>query len=312
MKTVQQIISTGIILCIILCMGCSNYLANSLMKPRRQPLVKSPGDYGLPFQNIEFKSADGVNLKGWLIPGKTDKLIVVTHPMTFTKYGYSVKDQGMFKVTKIEVQFLNTVKHLNDAGYNVLMFDFRNHGESDAANNGYSAVGLFEWQDVAGAMDYIQSNNALKHMKVGFVSHCMGANSTIIAMSKAKEKFKDVTCLVAIQPVSANVFTQCFVKNRYPSFARYYEGMNNKIKKETGYYFDAMSPKDYVKDVAAPVMYVQVEKDPWTTKADIESFYNNTLSEKKILWLEGNERFEGYNYFGNKPDELLKFLKLYM
>ncbi len=312
MKTTRTFLKAVFFIFLLSCYGCAGFLTNSLMKPKRQPLVKNPGDYGISYENFDFKSTDGVNLKGWYIPAKSDQLIVVTHPMTFTKYGYSVKHQGMFKVTKLEVEFLKTVKQLNDNGYNVLIFDFRNHGESESANKGYSGVGLFEWQDVAGIMDYIASSDKFKDMKVGFVSHCMGANSTIIAMSKAKEKFKNVKCLAAIQPVSANVFTKCILKNKYPSFARYYDAMDKVIRKKTGYSFEEMSPGAYVKDINVPVLYAQVEKDPWTTKEDIISFYNNTKTEKKLLWLEGNERFEGYNYFGNKPDELINFLKKYM
>jgi pimeloyl-ACP methyl ester carboxylesterase len=290
----------------------ARFLANSLIRPKRQPVVKNPGDYGMKYDNIEFMAPDGIRLKGWLIAGSSAKLIIVTHPMTFTKYGFSVAHQGFFKVTKLEVEFLHTIKHMNQHGYNVLAFDFRNHGESDRANNGYSAVGLFEWQDVVGALDFVSSQAALKEMPVGFLSHCMGANSTIIALSKAKAKFQKVRCLLAVQPISADVFTQCIIQVKYPLFAPFYPGINRCARKFTGYSLEEMSPREAVKNIEIPTLYAQVEQDPWTRKSDIESFYRQTPGEKKLLWLKGQERFDGYNYFGEHPEAMLQFFETYL
>jgi alpha-beta hydrolase superfamily lysophospholipase len=38
-------------------------------------------------------------------------------------------------------------KHLTDAGYSVLTYDIRNHGNSSAANNGICGIGRWEWRD---------------------------------------------------------------------------------------------------------------------------------------------------------------------
>ena len=93
------------------------------------------------------------------------------------------------------------------------MFDFRNHGESDPdPNKGIAGVGLEEYKDVVAAMDYIKSRDELKSMNIGFVSFCMGANSTIIAMSKEPSTFANVKCMVAIQPVSMEVFVRTYAQ----------------------------------------------------------------------------------------------------
>jgi dipeptidyl aminopeptidase/acylaminoacyl peptidase len=290
----------------------SSFLAKSLIKPTRQPVVKNPKDYGMDYKNIEYKTADGVLIKGWLIPGKSDKLIIMTHPMPFTRYGFSVKHQGFFKITKREVELLNTVKNLNNAGYNILTIDLRNHGESGAANSGFCGIGLLEYEDVIGVMDYVAARDDLKNKLIGFVSLCTGANATIIAMSKASGKFKNVKCMIAVQPVSADVFSKCILKAKYPMFLPMYNGINKKVKKYTGYYLEDLSPKNYIKDLKVPIMYVQVEHDPWSNKENIEGFFNNTKTEKKLLWIEGEERFDGYNYFGKKPEEMTNFLKKYL
>lgn len=284
-------------------------LANSLLHPRRQPLIKNPADYGMKYEDVEFLSPDGLKLKGWLIPGNSDKLIIITHPSPFTRYGFSTKHQGLFKVTKIEVELLKTAKQLNEKGYHILTFDFRNHGESDKGNNGYTAIGLFEWQDIIGALDFIKNHSVLKTKDIGFVSHCLGANSTIIAMSKCPDKLKNVKCLVAIQPISVDVLTKCLLTNKYPLFKSRFHKINEKSIQYTGFSLADMSPAKYVEDIPVPTMYVQVRNDPWTKPSDIKNFYKNTPEPKELFWIEGDlERFDGYNYFGNDPEHLLTFL----
>lgn len=290
----------------------SSFLADSLVRPARQPLVKAPADYGLPFEEVAFDSPDGVRLAGWLLPGAQAKVVVMTHPMTFTRYGFSAEDQGLFKVTGLEVEFLKTARVLHAAGYTVLTFDFRNHGSSGGFHEGYSAVGLFEWRDVVGALDFLASRSELKEAPVAFVSHCMGANSTIMAMSMARDRWSRVKALVAVQPVAADTFTRLLIADRYPLFSSYFEGIDAKVKERTGFTLEEMSPLPYVKDVPVPTLYVQVEKDPWTRREDLEAFARGTPGASEILWIDGKERFDGYNYFGEHPEALLSFLSKHL
>lgn len=291
----------------------SSILTKSLLCPTRQPLVKNPGDYGMSYDDVDFPAPDNVTIKGWLIHGTLDKLIIITHPMPFTRYGFSVKHQGMFKVSDIEVELLKTAVHLNKLGYHILTFDFRNHGKSGKGNSGFTGVGLHEWPDVVGALQFIRTHEQLKNKDIGFVSHCMGANATIMAMSKTKDVFTKVKCLVAVQPVSMNILVPKMMKDTFPAFASFIPKVEKKCMKYTGHSLKDMSPLAYVKDISVPVLYVQVKKDPWTEPGDVESFYERTAAPKELFWIEDKkQRFEGYNYFGENPGRLLEFLKKYM
>ncbi|MBN2531370.1 MAG: hypothetical protein JXB88_00690 [Spirochaetales bacterium] len=291
----------------------TSILTKSLLCPGRQPLVKNPGDYGMSFEDVEFRAPDNVIIKGWLIHGTLDKLIIITHPMPFTRYGFSVKKQGIFKVSDIEVELLKTAAHLNREGYHILTFDFRNHGKSGKGNNGFTGVGLHEWPDVVGALEFIRTHHQLKNKDTGFVSHCMGANATIMAMNRAKDAFTRVKCLAAIQPVSMNILVPRMIKVTFPAFASFIPKIEKKCLKYTGHSLQDMSPLAYVGNIRVPVLYVQVKDDPWTEPGDVESFYEKTRAPKELLWIEDKKhRFEGYNYFGDNPGKLIEFLKKYM
>jgi len=65
----------------------SFFISRTVIHLDRQPVPKTPKDYGMDFKDIQFKAKDGVNIKGWLIPAKSNKIVVMTHVGGLTKYG---------------------------------------------------------------------------------------------------------------------------------------------------------------------------------------------------------------------------------
>jgi pimeloyl-ACP methyl ester carboxylesterase len=280
-----------------------------ILYSNRQPVVRSPKDYGLDFESLEFKSADGLNLKGWFIPGTTEKTVVITHPFPFNRHSFLAANQGWLKLFKTDVDLLKTAQAVNGAGYSVLMFDFRNHGES---GSGVTGVGLNEYMDVVGAVNYLKKR--FESPQVGFVSFCMGANSTLIALSKAKAELADVKCVVAVQPVSASVFVRSFMRAVFtPASLLLVPVVDKMCQWRGGYSLKEMSPLKYCRDVKTPVLYVQAKTDPWTELSDIEGFYTETAGPKETWMIEEKMgRFDAYNYVGNNPEKIINFLKQHL
>ncbi len=290
------------------------FIAGTIIHLNRQPVPKSPGDYGLNFEKVEFKTNDGVNIKGWLIPGSLNKLIIMTHVGGLTKYGSTVSYKNLTKLYKKEIEFLKTAEHLHNEGYGVLMFDFRNHGESGPdPNKGIAGVGLEEYKDVVAAMDYVNKREDIKTATIGFVSFCMGANSTIIAMSKEPGAFKNVKCLFAIQPISMEVFVRTYAGKLFtPAIAKLLlPTVKQFIIWRGAHPLGKMSPREYAKDIKVPTMYVQARNDPWTDLSDIQSFYENTPDNPKdFFWIgDTTHRFESYSFFETRPAKMLEWIK---
>lgn len=301
-----------IIFLIVEYLSFSYFAAYSITHLDRQPVPKNPKNYGMNYENIILKPSDDINIKGWLIPGNLNKIVILTHVGGLTKYGSTAKFKSIFKLYNKEIEFLKTARHLHNQGYNVLMFDFRNHGESDKSpNNGMTGVGIEEYKDVVAALDFIKSRSDLNQMDIGFVSFCMGANSTIIAMSKEPEKFDKVKCLMVIQPISMGVFVRTYTRKTFtPFIANLLLPMIEKfIKWQSSWKLSELSPKKYIKDIKVPTLYVQSKNDSWTELSDIQGFYNSTLAEKEFFWIQDTKhRFESYSYFENNPEKMLQWL----
>lgn len=313
MKIIKLIKTFIIIFGIVLLSGCASMFADSLVYANRQPVVKNPADYGMEYKKIEFKTPDDIMLNGWIIPGSRRSVAIMVHPMNFTKYGYSVENQGKFKITDIEVEFLNTARSLNEAGHTVLTFDLRNHGESEDSKDKIFGLGTLEWKDVIGVLDYIESTDSLRDKEVFFVSFCTGANATILAMKNSPERFNDIKCMAAIQPIGMEVFVNNFMEDKYSFLKWMIPGIEKNMIKKGGLPFDEMSPLSYIDGLYIPTFYAQAKSDKWTDINYVQSLYDATTSEKEIFWLEGDKhRFDMYNYFGESPERLLSFIDKYV
>jgi predicted alpha/beta-hydrolase family hydrolase len=80
-----------------------------------------------------------------------------------------------------------------------------------------------------------------------------------------------------------------------------------------GHPLDDMSPRDYVKNIAVPTLYVQGRVDPWTELSDIQGFYDATSAPKEFWWLETTRsRLQAYKYVCENPQPMVDFIDSHM
>lgn len=299
-----------------------NQIVKMRVSPERLTNPKTPQDYGMAYTDVEIMTADNVRLSAWeiLATEPSDKTLIVNHPLTTTRYG------SLEGLDGVAVEFLPMIKHLHDAGYNIVMYDHRGQGDSDGGT-GKTLIGIeapvgageTEWQDVAASLRYVKAHPMFSDDEIGFVSQCMGANATFLAWQNEPELFNDpmITSLVAIQPpVSYNMIDR---------FIRAKTGMDlvdqvlDAQRAKYGFgYADVLTT---VQSLTVPVLYAQVREDEYTfdpTKGrnDIEDVIEVTPTQSQLIWIGPNEakphgtgkRFDGYGYFNEHPEELLSFL----
>ncbi|MFH1029080.1 MAG: alpha/beta fold hydrolase [Pseudomonadota bacterium] len=126
-------------------------LAVSFYLTKRQPrsAFHTPAEYGLEFEEVVFKAADGLQLQGCWIPVTDSKhAVIILHG-----HGGSLDWD------------LHRAPALHEAGFNVFLFDFRAHGRSQG---NLATFGYLERRDVLGAVEFLKSRGVTSIGLLGF------------------------------------------------------------------------------------------------------------------------------------------------
>jgi len=137
----------AIILLLILGLG----LGLSLYFTHRGQLgeTHSPDEYGLDYESIGFKTADGLTLRGvWIRADQSDKAVIILHGHN------SSYDFDIYRAPALQ-----------EAGFNVLLFDFRAHGRSEGH---HMTFGYEERQDVLAAIEFLHERGINSIGLLGF------------------------------------------------------------------------------------------------------------------------------------------------
>lgn len=173
MKSDRQIIRVplGVLIAAVLLLGylwlygqINAKLDEEIFHQPRGEIPGTPADRGLPYENVSFPTAEGLILRGWLIPGSPDKAIILASGYTDTRWNV-----------------LKYAPFLQRAGFTLLLFDPRGTGESDGK---LYAFGAYEPEDIHSAIKYLQSKN---YKKIGLLGHSNGATAALIAASQDED-----------------------------------------------------------------------------------------------------------------------------
>ncbi|RKN04269.1 alpha/beta hydrolase [Streptomyces radicis] len=293
-------------------------IADGFSHQARSPVLRSPAEHGLDFENVTFPSHDGVPLEGWFIPAPgSDKLVIANHPMGFTRAGLPTHLEPWHSIwapsgNGFEIDFVRDYAILHRAGYHVLAYDLRNHGLSGAANGGVSSSGIFEARDVVGALAYARERPDTRDMAIGLFSRCLGCSSTFAAMTQFPEAFHGVRCLVGPQPVTARtIMGRRLAALGIPDRI---DDLERRIVRRTGIDFAARSPREWARNVSVPTFLYQVRDDVLTHPSDVQEMFDNIpVAEKELRWIEGTTaRWDGYLEFQRRPEPMLDWFATHM
>jgi len=135
------------------------------IRPPRIVSSLTPKLLQLDYENVWFKTSDGLTLSGWFIPGKaaTKKTLILLH-------GYPA-DKG---------DILPALSFLQK-NYNLFLFDFRYLGESEGK---YSTAGAKEVNDLLAAIQFLKTKGI---EEVGVWGFSMGGAVALMSIKKAPE-----------------------------------------------------------------------------------------------------------------------------
>ena len=289
-------------------------LAQGLSTPPRTPILQTPADYGLDFEDVSFQTEDGITIKGWFIPANSDKLIISNHFSPANRYGFAGHMKGLDFAGGFEVNFLPRYRALHDAGYNVLTYDLRAHGESEGGEKGLSGVGYWEWQEVLASIDYIKNRPDTAHHDVSLLSMCMGANATINAMEKKPEAFENIKSFIAIAPLKGKTTIERNLEQMQIPEAEGLEAFEHIYNDLTELRIEDHNIIPKAKHIQVPTFFLQVRQDTNSRWTDVQEMYEKApVNDKKIYFIEDTPwRFHGYTYFSEHPDQMIAWYDQHM
>jgi uncharacterized protein len=151
------------------------WLGSNFLLARRPPdEADSPANYGLAAEAAEFRSGDGVMLRGWYIPCENStKTIIVC--------------SGANGSLDADV---HVAPWLHEAGFNVLLFNWRAHGQSEGE---VVTLGFNERYDLIAAAEFAKSKSG---ERIGVLGFSMGGTVAIATAAV----YDDINAVVADSP----------------------------------------------------------------------------------------------------------------
>lgn len=146
-------------------------------RPKVAPLDDPQSQLGFAYVPVDFTSIDGTRLSGWWIPSisQSASTVIVCHGLASSKSNQLILSRSLVP-----------------DGYNVLIFDFRAHGESGGQ---LTTFGDRERFDVLGAVRWVRSNRPAQSRQIFGLGASMGGAALISAASDASEEGRAIQAI---------------------------------------------------------------------------------------------------------------------
>lgn len=271
---------------------------------QRLPVTTTPAAVGLAFEPVSFPATDGVRLRGWFVPSGASAAaptIVWVHGWLWNRAGNLA---GRVPFADRDVDFLPATRALHDAGYNVLMFDLANHGESGRRLP--LTQGPWEARDFVGAVRYARTRSDVDGERIGVIGMSAGGNTAFYGIPLCQP----VRAVLAVQPTMVRRFNARFALDEIgilgPLIAVSSDIVNVILRAPLHRDHDPAVP---LADLGpTTVQFVQGAGDPWGELSVVERFSAATPRTLGVhIHPSRAGRYEGYRYVSDEVDRVVAF-----
>ncbi|TDR56994.1 serine aminopeptidase S33 family [Halomonas ventosae] len=234
----------------------------SLAAPR-VPIACSLDEHGVAGEKVTIPTRRGRRLAGWWLPGQGRGTVVITH-------GWGANRELM----------LPLARPLQAAGWNVLLFDARNHGESDA--DSFSSMPRFA-EDTEAALAWLRARPGMADAPVALLGHSVGAAVVLLAASRRD----DIAAVVSLSAFAHpdGMMRRWLAGKRLP-FVPLGWYVLRYVEHVIGHRFDTIAPVTTLPRVRCPVLLVHGRDDTVIPPSDAERLHasrGNTPAELRLL-----------------------------
>lgn len=283
------------------------HLTRLMVRGDRQPIKRTPSEFGLAYEDVAFPASDGVALKGWFVPSGAEPgpVVVFVHGWLWNRTGNAA---GRVPFVDRDVDFLPATKALHDAGFHVLLFDLSNHGESGSRPP--LTMGRWEARDFNGALAYLRERPDVDPARIGALGTSAGANTVMYAIPDGPP----VKAFLAVQPTRLPVFNRNFAREVLgplgPAEAASTDLVYVALRAPLPSRHDPAIPARELGDTV--VQYVQGTGDPWGEMRIVEEFSALTPHSLGVIAYPSTGRYEGYQYVSKEVDEVVGFFTAHL
>jgi fermentation-respiration switch protein FrsA (DUF1100 family) len=274
-------ISLGLVLAAAGALGIAVY---RLASPNRSSVGDIPSD--LPGYPVQIAGARGTRLRGWYVPSPAAPGAVVL----------------MHGVHANRLQMVARARFLRHAGYSVLLYDSRGHGES-----GGDAItfGSLESEDAKAVVSIVR--DLQPNRRIGVIGVSLGGASALLANPPLP-----VQALVveSVYPTIEDAIADRLKIRLGPASSLAAPLLIAMIRPRLGFSPAKLRPIDAVRQLRTPKFFIFGTADRNTTPAESLDMFQNSAQPKQMWAIEGAghvdlHRFAGKDY----EDRILDFLR---
>ena len=211
----------------------------------------TPASWGFKFENVAFNSSDGTPLHGWLIPNRG--------PAAKGTIVFSHGNAGSMG------HHLGFVVWLAEAGYNVLMYDYRGFGKSGGRVDRRGMI-----DDVKAAFVYASGRRDLDGGRLISYGHSLGGAKSVTALGESP-----------VKGLRAVVIDGAF--SSYQAMARVIGGRLGESLVS-----DELAPKDYVGKLSpVPLLVIHGARDEVVPVSQGLQLFESARQPKTLFQVEG-------------------------
>lgn len=233
------------------------------------PSWRDPADAYLYYRDLDLTTADGVELAAWYVPVAESRApsILLCHGLLDSKW-----------------TMLRLVPWLHDAGYNVLLFDFRGHGASEKRP---TTIGREEALDVEAALDWLEGQ---------------GKADRVVALGMSLGAAALVNAAVQDERLDALVLDSLFAEWAGVDYARDYRLPPEWLVP------GVVDPVDLMSGIHVPVFIIHGSADILTRVDHAERLFQ-AANEPKELWInDSGHAWSAWTYPQTYEQRVLAFL----
>jgi uncharacterized protein len=281
----QYIFLLIVLMLLILPAGFTIFWLNKLIAPVNH---KIPASICANFENVEFRSASGAVLKGWYGHHK--------HAMASVMLLHGVRDSRTGMESRARLLYENNM--------NVLLFDFRAHGESTGNN---ITFGYLESLDAEAAFAFLKKRTS--DIRIGAVGFSLGGAAILLS--------DDLRCKLDFLIIEATHATiETAISNRITMrhgkiWTIFTPFLSELLRLRLGISPEQrqLQPVTEIHKLNCPVFVIGGSDDKRTILQDSHALFN-AAPEPKYLWIVNRARHENFHKFARKAYEkrVLEFI----